>query len=70
MPAIFISHSSKSAVYQYYCKNLPRAGEPQYPIWRGLPAESRMTLDELTARIDECTNIGEIRLLHLRACGG
>jgi len=45
------------AVYQYYCKNLPRAGEPQYPIWRGLPAESKMTLDELTARIDECTGI-------------
>jgi pimeloyl-ACP methyl ester carboxylesterase len=45
------------AVYQYYCKNLPRAGELQYPIWRGLPAESRMTLDELTARIDECTGI-------------
>lgn len=45
------------AVYQYYCKNLPRAGELQYPIWRGLPAESGMTLDELTARIDECTGI-------------
>ena len=45
------------AVYQYYCKNLPRADEPQYPIWRGLPAESRMTPNELTARIDECTGI-------------
>ena len=29
------------AVYQYYCKNLPHAGELQYPIWRGLPAESK-----------------------------
>jgi pimeloyl-ACP methyl ester carboxylesterase len=45
------------AVYQYYCKNLPRAGELQYPIWWGLPVESRMTLDELTGRIDECTGI-------------
>jgi alpha-beta hydrolase superfamily lysophospholipase len=45
------------AVYQYYCKNLPRAGEPQYPIWRGLLDEARMTLDELTARIDECTGV-------------
>ena len=45
------------AVYQYYCKNLPRADEAQYPIWRGLPAESKMTPDELTARIDECTGI-------------
>ena len=45
------------AVYQYYCKNLPRPSEPQYPIWMGLPADSRMTLDELTARIDECTGV-------------
>jgi alpha-beta hydrolase superfamily lysophospholipase len=45
------------AVYQYYCKNLPRPSEPQYPIWTGLPAESKMTLDELTARVDECTGV-------------
>jgi alpha-beta hydrolase superfamily lysophospholipase len=45
------------AVYQFYCKNLPRATEPQYPISGGLPAEARMTLDELTSRIDECTGV-------------
>jgi pimeloyl-ACP methyl ester carboxylesterase len=45
------------AVYQYYCKNLPRPGEAQYPIWQGLPAESKMTLAELSARVDECTGI-------------
>lgn len=45
------------AVYQYYCKNLPRANETQYPIWMGLPAESKVTLDELTARVDECTGV-------------
>jgi alpha-beta hydrolase superfamily lysophospholipase len=45
------------AVYQYYCKNLPRPGETQYPIWMGLPADSKMTLDELTARVDECTGV-------------
>ena len=45
------------AVYQYYCKNLPRPNEPQYPIWMGLPADSKMTLDELTARVDECTGV-------------
>jgi pimeloyl-ACP methyl ester carboxylesterase len=45
------------AVYQYYCKNLPRASETQYPIWMGLPADSKMTLDELTARVDECTGV-------------
>ena len=45
------------AVYQYYCKNLPRPDEQQYPIWMGLPANSKLTLDELTARVDECTGI-------------
>jgi len=45
------------AVYQYYCKNLPRPNETQYPIWMGLPADSKMTLDELTARVDECTGV-------------
>ena len=45
------------AVYQYYCKNLPRASETQFPIWMGLPADSKLTLDELTALVDECTGI-------------
>ena len=45
------------AVYQYYCKNLPRPGEAQYPIWMGLPVGSKLTLEELTARVDECTGI-------------
>ena len=45
------------AVYQYYCKNLPRPDEEQYPIWMGLPASSQMTLKELTARVDECTGV-------------
>lgn len=26
------------AVYQYYCKNLPKPGEAAYPLWMGLPA--------------------------------
>ena len=46
------------AVYRYYCRNLPRAGEPDFPVWMGLPAESRMTGKELEARIDECTGVG------------
>jgi hypothetical protein len=44
-------------VYQYYCANHPRADEPQYPLWMGLPAASTLTLAELTARIDECTGV-------------
>jgi len=34
-------------IYQYYCKNLPRANEPQYPLWLGIPAESKMTPKEM-----------------------
>jgi len=45
------------AVYQYYCKNLPRPTETQYPLWMGMPAESKMTLKELSATIDECTGV-------------
>ena len=35
------------AVYQYYCKNLPRPDEAQYPLWMGLPADSKMTLGSI-----------------------
>lgn len=43
------------AVYQYYCQNLPRPSEPQYPVWQGLPADSDLTTDDVRARLDECT---------------
>jgi hypothetical protein len=43
------------AVYQYYCKNLPRRGEQQYPLWLGLPPASKMTVKEMESRVDECT---------------
>jgi hypothetical protein len=45
------------AVYQYYCNNLPRPTETQYPLWMGMPADSKMTLKELSATIDECTGV-------------
>ena len=45
------------AVYQYVCKNHPRADEPQYPLWQGLPADSKLTRAELAARVDECTGV-------------
>src|SRR4051812_10592140 len=44
-------------VYQYYCKNLPRSSEPQYPLWKGIPADSKMTAKDLDARVDECTGV-------------
>ncbi|GIJ45918.1 alpha/beta hydrolase [Virgisporangium aliadipatigenens] len=44
-------------VYQYYCRNLPRPDEPQYPLWQGLPADSEITPDDLHERLQECTGI-------------
>src|SRR5215470_13129160 len=46
------------AVYQYYCKNLPRPDEPQYPLWNGVALDSKMTLKDLDAVVDECTGVG------------
>jgi hypothetical protein len=45
------------AVYQYYCKNLPGPDEPQYPLWSGLPAQSKMTLKDLETAVDACTGV-------------
>ncbi|MCW5652147.1 hypothetical protein [Hydrogenophaga sp.] len=44
-------------VYQYVCKNHPRADEPQYPLWQGLPMGTRLNRAELAARVDECTGV-------------
>ncbi|MHC3472586.1 DUF6351 family protein [Streptomyces sp. 7R007] len=44
-------------VYQYYCRNLPRPTEPQYPLWQGLPADSPLTPNQVHARLQECTGI-------------
>lgn len=46
------------AVYQYYCRNHPAPGEPQYPVWQGLPAGTSMTREELRRRVDACTGLG------------
>lgn len=46
------------AVYQYYCHNHPKPDEEQYPLWSGLAADSKMTHDELAARMKDCTGVG------------
>lgn len=45
------------AVYQYVCRNHPKADEPQYPLWQGLPMDSKLTRAELAARVNECTGV-------------
>jgi hypothetical protein len=47
------------AVYEYYCKNLPRPEEAQYPLWMGVPPQSKMTLRDLDTVVDECTGVGK-----------
>lgn len=41
-------------VYQYLCNNHPRSDEPQYPLWMGLPAHSKLTPAELNTRVEDC----------------
>lgn len=41
-------------IYQYLCGNHPRADEPQYPLWQGLPAGSPMKQAELAQRVNDC----------------
>ncbi|CAN5855909.1 DUF6351 family protein [soil metagenome] len=45
-------------VYQYVCHNHPRPDEPQYPLWMGLPIDSKMQRADLAARVKECTGVG------------
>jgi len=45
-------------VYQYVCRNHPKPDEPQYPLWQGLPLDSKLTRPELAARVKECTGVG------------
>ena len=46
------------AVYQFYCHNHPSPGEGPYPVWQGLPRDSRMTRADLRARVEACTGVG------------
>ena len=47
-------------VYQYYCNNLPRPGEQQYPLWLGIPADSKMTVKDMESRVEECTGVSKM----------
>jgi pimeloyl-ACP methyl ester carboxylesterase len=53
----YLRRADLRAVYQYYCKNHPRADEPQYPLWMGLPIDSELTRVDVENRVDECTGI-------------
>ncbi len=44
-------------VYQAVCNNHPRADEPAYPLWQGLPLDALLTRAQLATRVDECTGV-------------
>jgi pimeloyl-ACP methyl ester carboxylesterase len=44
-------------IYQYLCNNHPKPEEPDYPLCLGLPRDSTLTLEELTARAEECLGV-------------
>jgi alpha-beta hydrolase superfamily lysophospholipase len=45
-------------VYQHLCGNHPRPDEPAYPLWMGLPADSKLTNTQLAERTRECLGLG------------
>jgi hypothetical protein len=44
-------------VYQYYCHNLPRPSEVQYPLYFGLAPNNTLTTQDVAARVNECTGV-------------
>ena len=44
-------------IYQRLCGNHPRSDEPAYPLWQGLPPESKLTRPELNARVEDCLGL-------------
>ena len=44
-------------IYQAVCGNHPKPEEPGYPLWQGLPLDSKLTRAELATRVDDCTGV-------------
>ena len=44
-------------VYQYFCHNNPASNEVAYPLWQGLPADSKLKARDLDERINACTGV-------------
>lgn len=52
---LFYSILDFRVVYQYYCNNMPRPDEEQYPLYLSLPPGPPFPLAELQSRVNECT---------------
>jgi len=46
-------------IYQYLCNNHPRPDEAQYPLWMGLPDDSKLSNADLTARVNDCLGLNK-----------
>lgn len=44
-------------VYQALCHNHPKPEESAYPLWMGLPPESKLSRAELAERVDACLGV-------------
>ena len=56
-PATYDFRLDLRAIYQHLCGNHPRQDEPAYPVWMGLPVDSKLTNAQLAARADECLGV-------------
>jgi pimeloyl-ACP methyl ester carboxylesterase len=46
-------------IYQYLCNNHPRPDEAQYPLWMGLPTDSKLNNADLAARVNDCLGVNK-----------
>jgi pimeloyl-ACP methyl ester carboxylesterase len=46
-------------IYQHLSNNHPRPDEAQYPLWMGLPADSKMNNADLAARANDCLGLNK-----------
>lgn len=44
-------------LYQAVCANHPLPSEPPYPLWMGLPVDSRLAPEALKLRVNDCTGL-------------
>ncbi len=58
-PATYDFRLDLRVIYQYLCNNHPRPDEAQYPLWMGLPADSKLSNADLAARVNDCLGLNK-----------
>ncbi len=44
-------------LWQYVCNNHPRENETPYPLWQGLPKNTKMSQEDIKTRVNECLGL-------------